>query len=86
VIYCLFGGGGQYRWYRIVSYQYTMLILSIVSNRPVSPTSSIVFNISYVIKRWLRALLSGSREHKSDCGFLWIYLPGPWIHYQDYEY
>jgi len=40
-----------------------------------------------VIKRWLRVLhLSGNREHKSDYGCLWIYLPGPWIHYQDYEY
>ena len=38
----------------------------------------------YVIKQWLHTLeLSGSREHKSDYGCLWIYLPGPWIHYQD---
>jgi len=38
----------------------------------------------YVIKQWLRTLQLS--EHKSDYGCLWIYLPGPWIHYQDYEY
>jgi len=37
--FCLFGGGGQYR---IILYRYTMLILSIVSNRLclVLPTST----------------------------------------------
>jgi len=36
------GEGGSIVWYRIVSYRYTMLILSIVSNRLclVSPTST----------------------------------------------
>jgi len=34
----------------------------------------------------LTYLLSRSREHKSDYGCLWIYLPGPWIYHQDYAW
>ena len=54
VSYCLFGGGGQYCWYRIVSYRYTMLILSIVSNRLclVSPTSTTHLFLPYLCRRW----------------------------------
>ena len=41
-IFVCLGEGGSIVWYRIVSYRYTMLILSIVSNRLclVSPTSN----------------------------------------------
>ena len=77
--FSLFGGGGSIVWYLIVSYRYTMLILSIVSNHLclVSPTSTkrLERYIHVLQKEQLICaayMCSRARDDYGFCGWLWV--------------